>query len=132
MIRFPLVLKYDANSADYIDGWRNRYMLESDGFFYPIESIDRKKFSPIRIPATNVKILSADHKQLQAVSSNTVIFSSSPEQKEKGIGIIDDNEKARTVIQAGDCSDGGAQEIQTLSPQNRQQSQLLSALDDGG
>ena len=132
MIKFPLILKKAANSAGYIDGWRNYYELAADGFFYPTDPIEGGKLSNVRINSDYVKILSSDHKQLLSVSHNNTITETSPDQKEKGIGIVNDEEKVRTVLQQGDCSDQGASEPQVLSAQNRQQSQLLSALTDSG
>lgn len=58
----------------------------------------------------------------------------SQDQEDKGIGILEENERVRKVVQGGSCSDGGASEPKVLHQDilDLQQKQLQSALQDGG
>lgn len=132
MIKFPLVLKQSSDYAGYyMDGWRNHYSLGTDGYFYPVDPITDKKFTTICISPDYVKILTADHRQLLNVEQATGSVSFSIDQRHKGIGIIDDEEKAHTVVTNGDCSDGGNQESVAMKMQKRMERNALTAGEGG-
>ena len=61
--------------------------------------------------------------------SNKKLFGLSKEQKDKGLGIQHEEEKARRVLSNGDCSDGSPVNFDGIAKQ-RQQEQ--SALQDSG
>ena len=145
---FPLVLK-QISSTLYHDGKGRRYLSREDAL-YPVDPLGGH--FDYRIEKHQVRILSDDHRYYSPLQRNssdnsaekpkdiqkpqkkknpskTALNSFSPEQKEKGIGILEETEKLRTVLENGDCSDGGNQEAK---PFNREHAQLLSALTDSG
>ena len=144
----PLVVKQISPTL-YHDGKGRRYLSKEDAL-YPIDPLGG--LFDYRIEKHQVRILSEDHRYYSPLQQNnsdnqkenqkdisniekqksppkTALNSFSPEQKEKGIGILEETEKVRTVLENGDCSDGGAQEAK---PFNREHAQLLSALTDSG
>ena len=132
MLKFPLVLKKDANSASFFDGWGRHYHLENDGFFHPVEPSSGQRISTICIDSRYVKILGDDHSSLYEINQHLQrVMSPSPDQKDKGIGITDDEEKAHAVVMNGDCSDGGAQESIAMNMQRQMEQNALTAGEGG-
>lgn len=85
----------------------------------PIENQRPKLISPVKPPASSVR------------TYNSYV---SQDQEDKGIGILEENERVRKVAQGGSCHDGGSSEPKVLhqSVLDLQQKQLESALNDGG
>ena len=151
MLAHYLILK--EGPQGYYDGRGQFYQFHDNGF-YPEDPLSNDILPHIRLERHQVKILSSDHRRLFDIQQNTALINDeksesrvssqkqlpptnnsaiSQDQRNKGIGILEETEKVRTVALAGSCSDGGASEPKVLdSVINREQNQLLAAMTDGG
>ena len=151
MLAHYLILK--EGPQGYYDGRGQFYRFHDNGF-YPEDPLSDGILAHARLEKHQVKILSSDHRRLFDIEQNTALISDeksesrvssqkqltqtnnsaiSQDQRNKGIGILEETEKVRTVVQNGDCSDGGSSEPKVLdSVINREQNQLLAAMTDGG
>lgn len=151
MLAHYLILK--EGPQGYYDGKGQFYRFHDNGF-YPKDPLSDGILDHTRLERHQVKILSSDHRRLFDIQQNNAIISDektesqvssqkqdapskssaiSQDQYDKGIGITNEDEKVRAVALGGDCSDGGSSEPKVLdSIVNREQKQLLSALQDGG
>lgn len=113
-------LKRTNTENIYFDGQGKRYKEEND-FFYPIAP-NGALIKNLQINKNRVMILNKN-------SVSKAIKEASPAQQDKGIGVTNENEKVLRVLQNGDCSDGGSQQPDIFE---RQRTQLLNAINDGG
>ena len=88
-------LYYDANGV----------VWEANGDYFYAHDRFGEAIQHSAVASSHVDILS------QGGSSRTAITDLSPSQKEKGMGIINEREKVIAVLDGGDCSDGGSEQV---------------------
>lgn len=126
MLTNPLILKRTSPTSPLYSNGKGQCFIFGKDHVYAVDHAG-EVVPFIKINKNNVSVLDNTHRFINTndlfESNNTeelTINSFSQDQKNKGIGILDEEEKVRTVAENGSCSDGGASEPNLLELQESQ------------
>ena len=140
MFEYPIFLKrknptsrifHNGKGQNYIFGSDAIYGVGPDGEVLYHIKIEKNQVVVLQESTfdDNLDITTDMSAKKLSEESNKKLFGLSNEQKDKGLGIQHEEEKARRVLSNGDCSDGAPVNFDAIAKQ-RQQEQ--SALQDSG